>query len=119
MKYIVGLISLLFCCTSGAGAQIQKDVHFSANFGKVKIGESVRVHWNLRAKDFDLAIQSILVAGTDFKLETDCPMTLPALQRCAVGAVFSPTAEGIVEGQLVVDLYTEKFVIDLSGEGSL
>ncbi|QDK37617.1 hypothetical protein [Bdellovibrio sp. NC01] len=117
MKYVAVFFLVLICSNVNAQVLAQKDVHFSANFGKVKIGESARVHWNLRAKDFDLAIQSIDVSGLAFKLETDCPVTLPAQQRCAVGAVFTPSTEGVQQGQLVVDLYTEKFVIDLAGEG--
>ncbi len=94
-----------------------KDTGLAQNFGAIPVGNSSSLHWNLRAKDADLQIQSITLEGDGFTLDTDCPATLPAKQKCKVGIIFAPTHQGPHQGLLIVDLYTDRFIIQASGEG--
>lgn len=97
--------------------EIQKDIGLAHNFGAVAVGTSTNIHWNLRAKEADLEIQSIHLEGADFTLQSECPAVLPALQKCAVGVTYSPSQVGSHKGLLVIDLYSDRFIIQIQGEG--
>lgn len=96
-----------------------KEYHLAHNFGVVQINNSQETHWNLKAKNDTLLIKSITVSGEDFKLNTNCPNELPALEKCTVGVIFTPITEGPHQGTVIVDLYSEMFIFELTGQGSL
>jgi hypothetical protein len=99
---------------------VSKEYHLSHDFGVVPINTAKDIHWNLRAKkDTPLSIKSITVSGEGFMLITNCASELPADQRCAVGVIFTPTTDGLHKGTLIVDLYSESFVFDVTGTGIL
>ncbi|MBO9667121.1 MAG: DUF1573 domain-containing protein [Bdellovibrio sp.] len=115
MKRIVMLPSALALWALTANA---KEYRMAHNFGKVEVGSTVTSHWNLRAKqDQQLHIQKVTLTGDDYTLETNCPEVLPPEQKCTVRAYFTPKQQGLQNGSLVVDLYSEQFIIDMSGEG--
>ncbi|MDG0818268.1 hypothetical protein [Bdellovibrio svalbardensis] len=97
--------------------EAQKDINLTQNFGVVPVGTSTSLHWNLRAKELDLQIQSISLQGNGFILDSDCPEILPAKQKCKVGITFAPEQTGPHQAQLIVDLYSERFIFNLQGEG--
>lgn len=118
------LILFFFVCAQftppvSAFAEIlpQKDLGLSQNFGAIPVGASTSLHWNLRAKEADLQIQSISVNGEGFTLDTDCPVVLPAMQKCKVGLIFTPNHQGPHQALLVVDLFSDRFIIQALGEG--
>lgn len=106
-----------FSLTAVAQDIPRKDVRFAYDFGKILPGQSLTSHWNLRAKDQDLNIQSISIMGEGYSLQSDCPAVLPALQKCTLTVTFAPTKVQNFKGLLTVDLYTEKFLIDFNGDG--
>lgn len=96
-----------------------KQYHLSYDFSSVQINSSKETHWNLKAKNTPLMIKSISVQGDDFELNTNCPNELPALEKCSVGIIFTPTSTGLHQGTLVIDLYSEQFIVEATGQGSL
>jgi len=98
--------------------QSPKEYHLSHDFGATQLYTAKDIHWNLRAKkEVPLSIKAITLSGNGFKLITNCPDELPANQRCAVGVNFNPMTEGPHKGALIVDLYSEVFIFDVTGTG--
>ncbi|MNL52184.1 hypothetical protein D3C87_1753340 [compost metagenome] len=64
-----------------------------------------------------MEIKGVYWQGDDYETWTTCPKTLPPGQVCTVGAVFRPKFTGQRLGRVYIDLYTERFVIDLIGWG--
>lgn len=119
LKLLVANLAIAGIYSSLAMAQVrvQKDISLSQKFGEIAVGDSAALHWNLRAKDVDLQIQSITLQGEGFILDTDCPEILPAKQKCKVGIIFAPQRPGPHQSLLVVDLFADRFVIQALGEG--
>jgi hypothetical protein len=106
---------LVLLLATSANAKVYRLAH---SFGKVEINSTVSSHWNLRAKsDQALHIQKVNINGESYALETNCPEVLSPSEKCTVRAFFTPKHQGLQSGSLVVDLYTEQFIIEMSGEG--
>lgn len=96
---------------------LSKDTYFSYNFGNIRMPSAGHAQWNLRAKENPVEIKGVFWQGDDYEAWTNCPKTLPPREVCTVGAVFRPMFVGQRLGRIFVDLYTERFIIDLIGWG--
>jgi hypothetical protein len=97
---------------------LTQDTYIQYNFGNVRLNQSAVVSWNLRAKNVPLQIKGVFYQGdSDYDVYTNCPKVLPAGQVCSVGAQFRPFFQGYKMARIFVDLYTERFIIDLTGYG--
>jgi hypothetical protein len=117
--FLIKPLSALAWQSSNEPIQPPKQYRLSYDFGAVQINSPKETHWNLKAKNSALMIKSISVLGENFKLNTNCPSELPALEKCTVGIVFTPTTEGPHQGTLLIDLYSEIFTVEATGQGSL
>ena len=90
--------------SQGEPTQPPKQYRLSHDFGGVQINTSKETHWNLKAKNSTLLIKSISIQGEDFKLNTNCPNELPALEKCSVGIIFTPTTEGPHQGLSLIHI---------------
>jgi len=107
------LLGFLFLFSSAHA----KDLHFIHDFGEVSAGTAKEVHWGFRAKSQEVRVKEITVTGPSYFLQSECGDVIPAHQRCRVGVRFAPLSEGVHTGRLMIDFYTERFIIDLSGLG--
>lgn len=86
-------------------------------FGTVTVGSSKSLQWGLRAKDQDLHFREIAMTGESYSHSTTCPEVIKAGERCIVKVRFTPLQKGTHQGVLLVDLYGERFLIDIVGQG--
>jgi hypothetical protein len=93
------------------------DTYYSFNFGHVRVGVNAYAQWNIRAKTA-INFKGVYWQGDDYETWTTCPKVLPPGQSCTVGVTFRPIFQGQRLGRIYVDMYTERFIIDLIGWGT-
>lgn len=100
-----------------ASFSFAKDIRMSYNFGSAEVGTTKSLQWGLRAKEHGLRFKEISMLGEAFHHRTNCPEELAPLERCAIEVLFKPANKGLHSGLLFIDMDSEKFFIEIVGEG--
>jgi|GEM_PF-2274695 len=133
ISQILSLFGLILLTSAGAQARVSqtieinpismmqtenKDIIMSYHFGRVQVGMTSSVYYNLSNKGDTPIDVSIEIRGAGFDADSNCPKTLEAKQKCSTRIVFWPTFEGQYAGRLVWLTTGGNIILDLWGQGA-
>ncbi len=98
-------------------SQPVEDTFLSYDFGAVWVNTPRSIVYSITAGDTESRFREILYSGAAYRVITNCPVILPPKQVCDVRITFAPMFPGLHTGRVVMDLYTQRFIVDLWGQG--
>lgn len=97
--------------------QAIEDTYLRYDFGLVPINFPRSVVYTITAGEVESRVREIVYSGASYYVRTNCPLILSPKQACDVRIDFNPHFPGLLVGRVIVDLYTQRFIIDLWGQG--
>lgn len=94
-----------------------EDTYLMYDFGTVWTYTTRSIIYSITAGDTEARFREIIYSGAAYRVTSNCPVILPPKQACDVRITFSPSFAGLYTGRVVMDLYTQRFIVDLRGTG--